>query len=166
MLIQNVAFIKAALALGPWALPRRKAMLSVPPPNSGLVGAVETVKVVELVMVLPLLSLRITVFGSFSIAWVMVPAAMNLLRSFGNLAVFELDAFWLANVALPLGGAIKNGVISTAGIFGAPEELEVGARHWALMVVPCGIDAIRASDSPRIGSTVVPGTCIHSPGSK
>ena len=141
-------------------------MSAIPPPISGLAGTVETVKVVELVMVLPTLSLRNTVFGSVSMAWVMVFAAMNWLRSCGNLAVSEFDAFWLANVILVLGLPMTNGVMSTAGIFGALEELVVGARHWALIVVPCGIDAIRASDSPRFGSAVVAGTCIHSPGSK
>ena len=89
----------------------------------------ETVKVVELVMVLPVLSLRNTVFGSVSMAWVIVFAAMNLLRSCGNLAVSGFDAFWLANVILVPGLPITNGVISTAGIFGAPEELEEGDRH-------------------------------------
>ena len=99
-------------------------------------------------------------------AWVTVPAAMNLVRSCGNLAVSVFDAVWLANVILLPGLPMMNGVISTEGIFGAPGKLEAGARHWALMVVPCGIDAIRDSDSPRFGSFVVAGICIHSPGSK
>lgn len=76
-----------------------------------------------------------------------------------------LDAVWLANtigVVVP----VLNGVISTDGMDGGPAELVVGARHWALIVVPCGIDPMRASDSPRTGSLVVAGTCIHSPGSK
>ena len=98
--------------------------------------------------------------------WLMVFAAMNLLRSCGNLAVSEFDAFWLGNVILVLGLLMTNGVMSTAGNIGALGKLEAGARHCALIVVPCGIDAIRASDSPRFGSSVVAGTCIQSPGSK
>ena len=65
-----------------------------------------------------------------------------------------------------LGLPTGKGVMSTDGICGGPGKAEVGSRHWALMVVPCGMDAIRVSDSPSFGSTVVAGTCIHSPGSK
>ena len=160
--IQNVADIWAAfaLALVAWASPWRKAMLAVPPPTSGAVGFVETVKTVVLVMVFPLLAVRNTLFGSSRMAWVMVPSAMNLLRSCGSLGVSVADAFWLANGTLLLRLPITNGVMSTLGMVGGPAMLEVGARHWALMVVPCGMDAIRVSDSPRTGSTVVAGTCI------
>lgn len=141
-------------------------MLAVPPPTSGAVGAVETVKRVVLVMVWPLRALRRTVLGSVSMAWVMVPAVMNLLRSCGSRGVSVLEAVWLMNGILPLGLPMMNGVMSTAGMVGAPLTLEVGARHWALMVVPCGMDAIRVRDSPSTGSTLVAGTCIQSPGSK
>ena len=141
-------------------------MLAVPPPTSEPAGAVETVKTVLLRMVLPTLSLRNTVFGSVRMAWVIVPAATNLLRSCGSLAVFVFDVVWLGNGILLPGLPIANGVMSTDGIFGAPGELAEGARHWALMVVPCGMDAMRVSDSPSFGSTVVAGTCIQSPGSK
>lgn len=84
-----MADICTALALGPAPAeaPSRKAMLAVPPPNSGAVGAVATVKTVVLAMVNPWLALRSTVFGSVNIAWVMVPAAMNLVRSCGSLGV-------------------------------------------------------------------------------
>ncbi len=99
-------------------------------------------------------------------AWVMVPAAMNLPRSCGSRAVSVADAVWLAKGILWLGPPMTNGVMSTAGMIGGPAKLEVGARHWALMVVPWGMDAMRDSDSPSTGSTVVAGTCIHSPGSK
>ena len=141
-------------------------MLAVPPPSSGAVGLVETVKTVVLVMVCPLMAARSTVLGSVSMAWVMVPAAMNLPRSCGSLGVSVLAAVWPMNGILLLGLPIANGVMSTAGMVGGPLTLEVGARHWALMVVPCGMDAIRVRDSPSTGSTVVAGTCIQSPGSK
>ena len=166
---QNVADIWTALAFGPEFVPAevpwRKAMLAVPPPNSGVVGIVETVKTVVLVIVFPSLALRNTVFGSVSMAWVIVPAAINLVRSCGSLGVSVADAVWLANGILLL-VPITNGVMSTAGMVGGPATLVVGARHWALIVVPCGMDAIRASDSPSTGSLVVAGMCIHSPGSK
>ena len=42
----------------------------------------------------------------------------------------------------------------------------LGARHWAFIVVPCGMDAMRTSDSVRVGSEVLGGMCIQSPGSK
>lgn len=56
-------------------------MLAVPPPVSGAMGKVETVKVVVERMVWPLRAERRTVLGSVRMACVMVPAAMNLLRS-------------------------------------------------------------------------------------
>lgn len=119
-------------------------MLAVPPTNSGAVGVV-------LVMFFPLLALRNTVFGSSRMAWAMVPAAMNFPRSCGSLAVLVFDASWLANRILLL-VPITNGVMSTAGIVGGPAIPEVGARHWAVIVVPRGMDAIRINDSPSTGS--------------
>ena len=130
--IQNVADIWTALAFGPEfgpaAVPSRKAILAVPPPNSGDVGVVETVKTIVLVMVFPTLALRKMVFGSVNIAWVIVPAAMNLVRSCGNLGVSLLDAVWLVKVIFVL-VPITNGVMSTAGMFGGPAILVVGAKH-------------------------------------
>jgi len=51
--IQNVAVIWTASALGvvTGGLPSKKAILSVPPPNSGGGGEVETVKTIVFVMV-------------------------------------------------------------------------------------------------------------------
>jgi hypothetical protein len=175
--IQNVAITWTALAFGPFpgpvpeavadaGAPCKKAILAVPPPSSGVVGFVETLKTMVLVMVFPMLASRNTVFGSVKMACVMVPSAINLLRSCGSRGVLALDAVWLAKVIVSLGLPIKNGVISTAFMVGGPAMLVVGARAWALMVVPCGMDAIRTSDSPSTGSVVVAGMCIHSPGSK
>ena len=150
-----------ALALAAWgASPSKKAMLAMPPPVSGEVGMVETVKVVVLVMVLPALAARRTVLGSSSMACVMLPVAMNLLRSWGRRGVSVREAVWLANGIFLLGLSMTKGVMSTFGMVGGPAVLEVGARHCALMVVPWGMDAMRVSDSPRTGSTVVAGTCI------
>jgi hypothetical protein len=61
---------------------------------------------------------------------------------------------------------MTNGVMSTGAIFGGPWKEATGARHWALMVVPCGMEAMRTSESPSTGSFVVAGTFIHNPGSK
>ena len=85
--IQKVAFICTALALGveAAALPSRKAMFAVPPPNSGGAGDVDTVKAVVWMMVCPSMALRRTVLGSSRMSWVMVPAAMNFERSGGSL---------------------------------------------------------------------------------
>ena len=81
--IQNVAVIWTALAFGvvTRGLPCKKAILAAPPPNSGGGGAVETVKTTVFVMVCPAMASRSTVLGSFNIAWVIVPVAMNFVRS-------------------------------------------------------------------------------------
>jgi hypothetical protein len=81
--IQNVAAIWTASALGlvAAASPSKKAILSVPPPNSGGKGKVETVKTIVSVIVSPAIASRRTVLGSFNIAWVIVPAAINFVKS-------------------------------------------------------------------------------------
>lgn len=83
--IQNVALICTALALGPvcgpLAPPCRNAMFAVPPPSSGAWGVVDTVKTIVLVMTWPLIALRSTVFGSVRMSCVIVPAAMNFVKS-------------------------------------------------------------------------------------
>src|SRR5580704_15745116 len=112
------------------------------------------------VMCWPAMALRSTVFGSVSIAWVMVPAAMKGVRSCGMRAVPVAVAVWLGN-GNRLAPAV--GVMSTDGIVGGP-------ANWvdvpcARIVVPCGIEAIRATSWPSAGS-VVGGTQIQSPGSR
>ena len=67
-------------------------MLSVPPPNSGAAGDVETVKTNVSTMFCPAIACRRIVFGSSRIAWVIVPAAMNLERSCGMRGVLVLAA--------------------------------------------------------------------------
>jgi hypothetical protein len=76
--IQNVAVIFTVWAFGTACafggraegLPTRKAMLSVPPANSGRAGLVDIDIWVVLVIVCPTIWLRKTVFGSFRIACV------------------------------------------------------------------------------------------------
>ena len=122
---------------------------------------------VVLLMDFPILALRSTVFGSCRMSWVIVPAVMNGVRSCGSLRVFVRFAVWLGNVTNFVGLLlITNGVISVGGILGAPGVVVVGATPWALIVVPCGIEAIRFSDSTCTGLVVDAGTRIHSPGSK
>lgn len=123
--------------------------------------------VVVFVMDFPLLALRSMVFGSSRMAWVIVPAFMNVVRSCGSLRVFVRFAVWLGNVT-NAGGLvlILNGVIFATGILGGPGVEVVGATPWALIVVPCGMEAIRFSDSTCTGLVVDAGTRIHSPGSK
>src|SRR5580658_6161931 len=167
--IQNVAFMLNASALGAVTagLPSRKAILAVPPPNSGAAGAVETVKTIVLVMVWPAMASRRTVFGSVKIAWVIVPAAMNLVRSWGIRGVSVFAAVWLMKV-MNSGGLLPmmKGVMLTAGMVGGPLMEVVGAKVWALIVVPCGIDAIRTRELASTGVVVVAGIFIHRPGSK
>ena len=109
-------------------------MLSVPPPNSGAVGLVEIkggaaglveieIVVVEMMFCVAIWFLS-TVLGSDSIACVMVPAAMNDVRSWGIRAVGLFGGLfvtvWLGNgILLPV--PILNGVMSTAGIVGGGE---------------------------------------------
>ena len=64
--------------------------------------------------------LRRIVLGSSNMACVIVPWVMNELRSCGIRAVSLLVAVWLGNGILFWGGAVVNGVISTAGIVGLP----------------------------------------------
>src|SRR5436853_5153505 len=93
--------------------------------------------------------------GLSKISCVIVPAWMKGVRSWGILGVSGVAAVWLANLILCVGSPILNGVMSTGSIFGPP--LTVKKLPWASMVVPWGIDAIRATVSPR-GGTFVAGT--------
>jgi len=61
---------------------------------------------------------------------------------------------------------MRKGVMLTGGMMGGPGMLVLGARHWAFIVVPCGMEAMRTSDSLRVGSEVLGGMCIQRPGSK
>ena len=58
-------------------------MLSVPPPKSGAAGAVEIEMPIVSSTVSPWLASRSTLFGSVSMAWVIVPRLMNDVRSCG-----------------------------------------------------------------------------------
>ena len=57
-----------------------------------------------------------------------------------------------------LGLPTGKGVMSIAGMMvvslkgGGPGLLPMGATHWALMVVPWGMEAMRVRDSGRGGS--------------
>src|SRR6266581_69278 len=137
--IQNVASILIACAFGPpaAALPTRKAMLSVPPPTSGAAGWLETEIVVVEMTFCDAMWLRRIVLGSFSMACVIVPAAMKEVRSCGIRGVSLLVAVWLGNVILLPGEPMANGVMSTAGIVGFP-GLGPDEVPWASTVVPCG----------------------------
>ena len=81
--IQNVADIVTASALGLViaALPSRKAILSVPPPNTNPSGDEAAVNTIVWVIVWPAIASRRTALGSSRIAWVIVPAAMKGVRS-------------------------------------------------------------------------------------
>src|SRR5208282_6351603 len=92
----------------------------------------------------------------------MVPAAIKAARSCGILGAFALLAVWLGKVILLVGFPVTNGVISTGFMVGGPAT--VTAVPCASMVVPCGIEAMRTTDSPSCG-TLVAGTCIQIPGS-
>ena len=171
--IQNVASIWAACAFGPEGdpvlAPTRKSMFAVPPPSWGALGLVEIWMVMVFVMDLPVLALRSTVFGSSRMAWVIVFSFMNGSRFCGSRRVFAVVAVWLGNLTNLRGLLLMtNGVILSTWMLGGPEVvvLGVGATPWALIVVPCGIEAIRFSVSICFGLTVDAGTRIHSPGSK
>src|SRR5271166_5346357 len=131
-------------------------MLSAPPPNNGLAGFVAMEIVVVERIFCEAMWLRSSVFGSSSIFWVMVPAAMKLVKSWGMRAVPLLLAVRFAKTLGP------GGLMVTAGIVGGP--LAVDDVPCARKVLPCGIDAIRTSVCPSAGSVVDP-TAIHRPGS-
>jgi hypothetical protein len=75
----------------------------------------------------------------------MVPPAIRLVRSCGILGVFGSLAVWLGNLILLLGGAVLKGVMSTGFMVGGPAT--VAMMPWASIVVPCGIEARRATVS-------------------
>src|SRR5450755_1510924 len=94
----------------------------------------------------------------------MVPAAMNGARFFGIRAVLSSVAIWLGNGIFFTGLLpITNGVMSTGGMTGFPAAVD--EVPWASIVVPCGIDAMRAMVAPSAG-LVVGGTASQIPGSK
>ena len=88
--------------------------------------------------------------GLSKISCVIVPLWMKGVRSWGILGVFPSAAVWLANLIFFAGLPIGKGVISTGSIFGPP--LTVKKLPWASMVVPWGMDAMRATVSPRGGT--------------
>src|SRR5579859_3283159 len=139
--IQNVAVICVVCAFGLAAVlsPRRKAMLSVPPPKSGLAGLVAMEMTAVEVMVWPAMASRRIVLGSSRMAWVIVPSLMNGVRSWGIRRVCGSLAFWLGNRP-------DVGVMLTGGILGGP--LITCDVPWAQIVVPCGIEAIRTRVAP------------------
>src|ERR1019366_2996648 len=97
---------------------------------------------------------------------VMVPAVAKLDRFCGIRNVFASSTTWLGKgifVGTAGGVTIVNGVMSTVGMVGGP--LLVVEVPWATTVVPCGIDAIRASETPSDG-VPVGGTIIQRPGSR
>src|SRR5271165_632087 len=109
---------------------------------------------------------RKMVLGSSRIAWVIVPSAMNFVRSCGMRGVSVSAAVWALKRIGCEGLPIGNGVIETGGMVGGPAIVAVGPRAWALIVVPWGMEAIRTNVSARFGVVFVAGTCIHRPGSK
>ena len=102
--------------------------------------------------------------GSSSIARVIVPAAMNGARFCGSRGVLALLAVWLGNRILLAGCPPGNGAMSTGPMVGLP-AMGPGAMPCAMTVVPCGIDAIRATVKGSFGFVVV-GTATQMPGSK
>src|SRR3954470_19831945 len=93
-------------------------------------------------------------------ACVIVPAAMNGVRSCGMREVSSEAAVWLGTLDGPR-SSVKSGVILTAGISGAPAI--VVAMPSALIVVPWGMDAMRAPVRGSFGSVVL-GRASHIPG--
>lgn len=177
--IQKTALISKAWAFGrlgsgsSLSFPSRKAILSVPPPNSGLgglgflrpAGFVDIkMAIVEMIFCALTILLRIE-FGLSNMSCVIVPALMKGVRSCGIRAVPWLVAVWLGNfigfVVFP-GATVVNGVISTEFMIGGPST--ANENPCASIVVPCGMDPMRARVGPSTGESVG-GTFIHSPGS-
>ena len=67
-------------------------MFAVPPARKGVRALVDTVKTMVLVMFWPSMALARTRLGLSRMAWVMVPAEMKLVRSWGRRAVFVAEA--------------------------------------------------------------------------
>src|SRR3954471_5498341 len=145
------------------ALGLRKAMLPVPPPMTGATARVSILMVVVSTMFCPAIALRRTLFGSSRMACVIVPAAMKLERSCGILGVGVLVAVWEGNRIFAPAPLLPMGVMSTGGITGGPGFLS--NVPWALIVVPCGMEAIRTTVTVSPGADVL-GTMIQRPGSR
>src|ERR1700689_1797889 len=119
--IQNVADICVALAFGvafPVGSPSRKAMLSVPPPNSGAAGMGLMLIARNGVTFWWAMWLARIRLGLSRMSWVIVPAATKEVRSCGIRSVFSSVTFWLGK--RNAGPFTKLGVISATSNAGFP----------------------------------------------
>src|SRR6266568_3849735 len=107
-------------------------------------------------MCLPAIAECRTVLGLSTICWVMpVSPAPEVRKLLGVVRVCSGKSILLAG--LPIG----KGLMLMSGIEGAAD---VPAVPWATIVVPCGMDARRATVLASLGSLVA-GTEIQRPGS-
>jgi hypothetical protein len=85
----------------------------------------------------------------------MVPAAIKLLRSCGILGVLGLVAVWLGNGILV--GRVSGFEWRDVDRIYGRRPGDRPKKPCASMVVPCGMDAMRTTISPKFG-TLVAGT--------
>lgn len=100
--------------------------------------------------------------GSSTRAWLMVPFCMKRLRSGGNRGVPSVSTFKFWKTPCPTeGGNVVKWIWSSGG----GPSFEKASWPDMLIVVPWGMEAIRAIVAPE-GGTVVEGICRKIPGSK
>src|SRR5580704_364214 len=153
---QNVAFTLTATAFGPWAPPFRKAVFAVPPPGTGA-SPVVTCSVVVAVMCWPAIAACRTLLGLLTMAWVTPVRPMPEVR---KLVFVVRVCSGKSNSGV--GWPMVNGLMLVFGMAGATAE--VLAVPWATIVVPCGMEASRATVGTTLGLLVF-GTATHRPGS-
>lgn len=96
--------------------------------------------------------IRRTVFGSFNIGCVIVPALMNDVRSCGMRGVPWVAAVWLGNtigVAVP----VTNGVMLAAGMVGVLGELDPGFEKTDHHLTRRSYAALRRKHGAKRNST-------------
>src|SRR5499427_2623854 len=131
-------------------------MFAVPPPGSEA-SRDDTCSVVVLVICGEGAARR-TLLGLLTICWVMPVSPAPLVRNW--VAVLRVCS---GKLIVWAGWPIVKGLMLTSGMAGPPAA--VWAVPWTKIVVPCGMDASRATVRGSLGSLVC-GTVTHRPGSK
>src|SRR5215813_9860403 len=136
-------------------------MFAVPPPGSEA-SRDDTCRLVVLVIGGEGAARR-TLLGLLTICWVIPVSPAPLVR---NGVGVPRCCSGKSILSAEVGGWPRlsgNGLMLTVGMVGPPAL--VWAVPWSRIVVPCGMDASRATVRGSLGSLVC-GTVIHTPGSK
>jgi hypothetical protein len=125
------------------------------------------ISTVVFVIVCPAIAAVSTEFGLFTIAWVMLGGigfgSRKVVATLRSASLKGGNAIAVLGGGVSVGGlVIGNGRMLTGLMTGPP--LTSRAVPWAFTVVPCGMDAMRATVAGSAG-LVVTGTVTQNPGS-